>query len=337
MRLRLSSVSVSLLLLLSLVTVLFSIGFRPDTIGNDTLGYINYYDQVTQHLLHGYIYEYLFEICIRIFAFLNCSYAYFFIGLALVNAINVILIAQNLSKYLEYQINFYRILFLLASFLFISPFFFSSQVNVLRHGISIFFLVLSFLFLLERVSLFYALIALVLAQGFHSTAIFFIFFSPLIYFKYSSVIRTTIFFFVIYISGLCRYLIYFFSESIYNKIVNYGVFSGYSSGIRYEFAAFTIGAGFIFHMLGKYFLAEKAQCQFMQLLKIYWIFTLPFFIMGFGAYSDRYLLPAWVYLSVLSAVFLGLSVRKHMLSIYWYYGMFFCSSCYFILKVQGLI
>lgn len=337
MRLRVNSAYVSLMLLFSLAIVLIAIGFRPDTIGSDTLVYVDYYEQLTQHTWHGYVYEYLFELSGRLAVFLHFSVALFFISLASINAINFILISKSISRCLEYEINFYRVAFLVASFLFISPFFFSAQANVLRHGVAIFFLFVYYLSLLERWSLFYLLALIFLAQGFHYTAVLYVIFSPLIYFKYSTVIRVTLFAFICYFSGLSSNLIHSFSESIYEKIVSYGEFSGYKAGVRYEFAVFTIGAGLLFHLLGKYFLTGRAQQQFMQFLKIYWILSLPFFLMGFGAYSDRYLLPAWVYLSVLGAVFLGLGIRKHMLSIYWYYGMFFCSSCYFILKVQGII
>lgn len=337
MRLRVTSLNVIFLFSLSLMAVLLATGLRPNEVGSDTLGYLRYYERLVQQVLDTYIYDYFFEVCSRILAFFSLPPSCFLIGLAFINIINIGLIARVLSRYLENKVNFYRIASLSFAFLFISPFFFSAQTNVLRQGISTFFLFLYFLFLLDRASFFSLVVTALLAQGFHHSFIFYFLFSPLVYLSYSTVTRFVLFLFVFYGSGLSQYCIHTFASEIYNKLVNYGVLSGYTTGIRYDFALFTLGSGFAFHLLSRYFLSGIALQKFRQILKIYWILTLPFFLVGFGAYSDRYLLPAWLYFSVLCAVFFGLCLRKYVISIHYYYGFFLLSSCYFIFRVQGVI
>ncbi len=145
----------------------------------------------------------------------------------------------------------------------------------------------------------------------------------------------------LYMTGLSMKCIKFISSvssvNLYEQIINYGVKSGYKTGVRLDFAIFTLVVGLLFYGLAKLTLQGTLQKRFFNLLKIYWILSLPFFIFGFGAYSDRYLLPAWVYIPALSATLIGLILSKLEVSIGWYYLVFLISVFYFINRAQGYI
>ncbi|MDR3442150.1 MAG: EpsG family protein [Legionella sp.] len=335
MRLKISNLPFISLLLIGVVIDIFAIGFRPKTIGSDTIVYMTYYNDILTNGAGGFNFDYLFDLLVKCTASLNFSSGYFFASIALINFFSCTLISKVLVKYFDKQISFYRIFFLVTSLFFLSPFFLSLQINVLRQGLSTLILLLYFLLLLEGAPLLILAIVALLAQGFHHTSIFYILFTPLFYFKYSFVVRNTIFCAVLYVLGINQYLINRLAPSFYNQIVAYGASSGYSSGIQYKFVLFTLVSGFGFQMLGKYLLRGVEQKQFFYILKIYWILTIPFFLLGFAAFADRYLLPAWVYLSILAASFIVLSLKKSNISIYWYYLLFLFTSAYFILRTQG--
>jgi hypothetical protein len=340
MRLRYTSITISSLFLVSLTLVIIAIGFRPETVGSDTPAYLNHYEKLILDGTADFRYDYLFEIMARFFSVLGFPSQVFFTCFAVINFICLFLLAQTLTSYFENQSSFWRIFSLLISLLCLSPFFLSAQVNVIRHGTSIFFLLLSYVLWLDRSSFLKGAIAIALAQSFHHVTVFYAVFIPILYFSYATILRCTFFAATVYTLGLGQYLIHRFVPGIYDKIINYGAYSGYSGyqlGARYEFVAFTLGAGMAFHWIGKNFLNDVHQKKFYGLLKIYWILTIPFFIFGFGTYSDRYLLPAWIYLSVLATAVMILSLNKLKISIYWYYVVFLLSTSCLLLKAQGVI
>jgi len=123
---------------------------------------------------------------------------------------------------------------------------------------------------------------------------------------------------------------------LYQTIVNYGVYAEHTSGIRLDFAGFTIVAGLFFWLIGTYFLHEDKRTKFINLVKIYWILTIPFFCLGFAGFSDRYLYPAWLYLSILSAIFSNFYIPKSAFSTLTLYLVWLLSSLFFTCVVQGL-
>lgn len=336
MQLRVNSLYICSGIALSILMMVFAIGMRPHHVGSDTIGYIEYYNHFVAQDLGALKYDYLFLNIRSPLSFLGFSSSGFLTFFALINFLNISLLSKNLANYLS-TVGSYRLFLILLSSLCISPFFLCAQVNVLRQGVAIFILFIYYLLLLERKSLFLLMLFAVLAQGFHHTSILFILFSFLIYFRYSLVICITWAVACCYVLGITQYLIHLFSPSIYEHIMSYGVDSGYQLGIRYSFVLFTLGAGLSFHLLGKYLLPNIEQGKFFSLLKVYWLLTLPFFFLGFGTYSDRFLLPAWIYLSIICAVFIGLTLKRWGFSIYGYYLVFFLTSNYFILRAQGII
>jgi hypothetical protein len=89
---------------------------------------------------------------------------------------------------------------------------------------------------------------------------------------------------------------------LYKKITEYGVNEGYRTGVRFDFAIFSIIFGFLFEIIGMSISSLKERLKIKQCIKLYWVTLLPFFFFGFGAFSDRLLFTSWIYLSFLAAM-----------------------------------
>ena len=156
---------------------------------------------------------------------------------------------------------------------------------------------------------------------------------------------------LLYLSGLSEKIIHTLSSltslDVYAMVNNYGPV-GYKSksGVRWEFAIFTLMVGALFDLLSRYYFTKDHREIFRPLLKVYWVFVLPFFLLGFARFSDRYLLCGWLFLSPICAVFTGFFIKTYIqlpfstlnrynLSIVRLYAPLSFAALYFILKVQG--
>lgn len=315
-----------------ILCITVAIGYRPDFVGSDTAGYINNYYQIALQQIH---YEYLFVQLAKVVALCGGTPKVFLTILALINNSLIVLFAIKLTEYLDKKIDFSKLLLLLSFFLLVSPFFFSCQTNVLRQGTAIFFLFVAYVSYINKSYVDFLLCSLC-ALGFHKTTIFFLPFIFLVHCSYPVLIRILFVLCIAYLLEVNQYLLHYISPKLYTSIHEYGLNKPYLRGVRYDFVTFTVTIGVLVHFLMSYLLEKRDSEQMNSLLKIYWILTIPFFLFGFGAYSDRYLLPAWVFISVIVAVFSGLYLRKYNYSINYYLLFFMGSFLYFILKVQGL-
>ncbi|KTC81416.1 EpsG family protein [Legionella brunensis] len=340
MRIKVSYLRVILFILLSIIFLAIAVGCRPDFVGSDTKNYILLYTHsLTMDTLNTQ-YGALFNFFSSIFFYLHLSSASFFTFISLINFCSLGLIAFKLHKYLELESSVFFTFLLLLACLSFSPFYYSVQINVIRQGTATISLLLFFLLLLCRNGPLPLIATALFAFGFHKTTIIYLFFSVLTFFSYSFVSITTFVLAFFYVVGLTKKSFFWLSQNtpidLYDKIYSYGLTAGYNSGNRIDFTCFTIFSGLLFFIIGKYFLSDINQKKFFQLLKIYWILTIPFFLMGFAAFADRYLLPAWFYLSILSTALLLFIMPKSTLITKFVCLVFLCSMMVFYVVVQGL-
>ena len=89
----------------------------------------------------------------------------------------------------------------------------------------------------------------------------------------------------------------FTSVGIYSTVIDYGAGAGYRSGHRYDFLLFSIFPIVLWIWL--WLLSSRAANDVRVLVGVYCALLLPFLIFGFGAYSNRWALPAWQFMPVL--------------------------------------
>lgn len=340
LKVRLNTLPIVCWFLPVIIILAFAIGFRPLFVGADTLGYSTYYDRLYfDSVPRGF--EYFFDLFSAFFTLFTPTVGYFFTFLCLINFILIGFLASKISDYLAMESSGKIIFLLLICCFSLSPFFYSIEVNVIRHGTAILCLFLFYLLLLCRANPLALLLTAIFALGFHKTTILYLFLTVLVFLSYTVISNAVFILAFFYVSGLSTKAILLFSKvssiNVYEKINQYGLNTGYSSGNRFDFAFFTIFSGLMFFIIAKYLLNGLSQKKFLQLLKIYWILTIPFFLLGFGSFSDRYLLPAWLYLSVLMAVFFIFSIHKSGAVIRSIYFLFLTASIIIFTVAQGLL
>ncbi|WP_162935002.1 EpsG family protein [Pseudomonas cavernae] len=289
-----------------LLVVALATGFRPVEVGADT----RLYSQLYQELLDGeeslYKLDVIYNATAEFFSAVGLSHGLFF---SFVSSLSLFFFYSSLFKFNAYfqqsdvdaGLFIYGLLFLLCS-----PVFFSAQVNVIRQGVSCLALIYFYSCFLSGRYGFLFFFSAVIALGFHSSSILFVGVAVGLIFSYSCVLIFVLILAFAYSLGVSESLVRAFSTlsnfDIYSKVVEYGAMEGYRAGIRLDFAAFSCVLGLFLDLLSRLFLSVTQRTLFQGCLKIYWLFLIPFFIFGFGAFSDRLLLNAWLFFSVLIGV-----------------------------------
>jgi len=83
---------------------------------------------------------------------------------------------------------------------------------------------------------------------------------------------------------------------VYSRILEYGADSSYSSGYRLDFLLFSSFPVLVWGLL--WVLSRRVANEVGLLVGVYCALLFPFFMFGFGAYSDRWALAAWLFMPV---------------------------------------
>lgn len=325
----------NLLLLFSL-----TVGFRPIFVGTDTAGYFYYYQVLYQNKPFSPEFEYLYQnIALLLAYFFNSPHA-LFSCLAMINFMVISFLVLKLVKLSEDQLNLNRFVCFIILFLTVSPFFFAATVNVIRQGCAIFALFVFYVSLVSsRINWFVLIGSWLIAYGFHHSALIALIFSPLLLLNERWIFNVILAASCCYLLGFSEKFIHILSylsqHDIYTKINNYASHLVYKRGIRFDFVIFTLGMGTLAKLAGYFLLQEKDKRVYFLLLKVYWILVLPFFLFGFASFSDRFLLPGWLFLSVIAAYLFSVLYRNFALGPLILISL--AGSSYFLLKVQGII
>lgn len=189
---------------------------------------------------------------------------------------------------------------------FLSPFFWNAQVNVIRSGIAIPFLLLSVYHLYLKNYMLYMVFAFSAIMFHYSSLVFVLSTCALLFFSK----RLLIIFFLIltflYIVGfweaILTALISALNIDFLKGYMNYITRQGdYKSGVRLDFLAFTV-----FFALLIFFVDHGKKSTILSdfLLKSYAVLTYPFLLIGFISYSDRLLLSVWFLIPPVVACFI---------------------------------
>lgn len=284
----------------------YFVGFRRHDLGTDTLAYVSLYNS----LMLGYdvrISEFIFVNLMLFFSYFTSDPGFAFMFISFMSSFLLIIIALSIS---ESSITRSALIVTTAFFIILSPFYWNTQINIIRSGVSLPFIYLTYLFYYKRKT-FFSLISLLLALGFHWLSIIFIFPVFLIKRSVRTLIAIFIFLSIIYLSGLSVSLKDLFLEMFdlgyYKHYFSDG--GGYKSGIRYDFYLFSV----FFLSLLVFF--RNANFEF--LLKLYVILLYPFLIFGFLNYSDRLLVASWNLIPLIFSCFLVNYFRaKHVLVLF---------------------
>lgn len=316
----------------------FIVGNRSTYVGTDTENYMYFYDQVIACNCSPAGFEPIFGFLARGLAILSTEVDLLFICISFLQLFLLVAMSRQLSQYLGFERNDYRVILLTVAFSFLSPFFMAAQINIIRQGVAALAVCSAIIAMAEK-RLRPALIWGVLAIGFHFSAVLYIAVLPLFYLKFRN--RAVIFGLLVccYTLGLSEILIRIVSEtlniSLYSLVANYGVEADYRSGVRIDFLLFSlapIAGAIILHINSTSVLFRE---RIKRIGELYSLLLLPFLLLGWGGYSDRYAFGAWMLLPGFGAVLMYRIISKKTFFLLLF--IVFLSVCYFLYSYSQLL
>ena len=292
-----------------LLVICIATGFRSLVVGIDTQVYFSVYQNALEGTDIAQDFEFLYRLFLGVFASLQFGVEIFFTFLSFISIAFLFFTFCSLNRYFGKPAYDSSQLIFGFLFLFYSVFFYAAQLNVVRQGISCFAVFFFYCCILNRSFSWLFFISAIFSVGFHSTGYLYILVPLGLLFPYRSVFFLVAALCVFYSLGWSEELVKYFSQifniDIYQIIMAYGFGHEYRSGARLDFAAFSVGLGLLLDLLGRVGGARISSWRdrYFSVVKFYWLLLVPFFLVGFGNYSDRLLLNAWLFFSIVMSVF----------------------------------
>ena len=329
-----------LLLIFVFFLISVSVGFRADFFGSDTLLYTEIYNSQFSPTESLVKFEYLYNFLSVSLAFFGLNVHVFFTLLSLLSFVALVVFSLLLSnRFFLRNVSSAYLCALMGLFLFLSPFFLNAQTNVIRQGVSLFYLYIFFISILCQLNWGWSVFFAVISVGFHYTSAIYVGLFFLLFISYRWLFYFSTLSFILYVSGFSEKLLILVSGyapiDLYGKVIAYGVGHNYLTGVRVDFAVFTFVIGCCFSLAIALLFRLETRRQLFSLFKVYWILALPFFYLGVGAFSDRYLLGAWLFVSIMAGV-LCTQVRFIKVPFEAFFLFFGIFALFFISQIHGL-
>lgn len=194
--------------------------------------------------------------------------------------------------------------FLCASLmlLYLSPMFVNASINAVRQGLSA-LLVFAALLSFQQRKWWLFLIHGALAASLHLSSLLYLAFAPMLLLSAGVLRYAAAAAFLAYCTGLSLFLVRALVPPLYQFVMTYTFNPDYESGVRIDFAVFSI-----FWYGLPLLLAPLVRSPYRERIKestaVYLVMLMPFFAIGWGYFSNRYLLPAWLATSLVIAAIL---------------------------------
>ncbi|HEY5802776.1 MAG TPA: EpsG family protein [Lysobacter sp.] len=292
--------SVLSVLLLAAVAVFgcWLVGTRSPDIGTDTLTYAGFFEALGRESIETRLEP----------GFVYLSIALWKLGLG-VTGYQTALFALMLGTVAVSTRQYFRALgdergyltFLSVSLmlLFVSPMFVNASINAVRQGLAALLVFTALLSFQQRRWGMFALFGVV-ASSLHMSSVMYLLFAPVLLLGARTQRIIAIAAFALYVSGLSMVMVRAAVPALYELVMTYTENSRYQSGVRIDFAVFSI-----FWYALPYALSPLVKPEFREKIRsgtsIYLVMLLPFFAIGWGFFSNRYLLPAWLSASLIVA------------------------------------
>jgi EpsG-like putative glucosyltransferase len=186
--------------------------------------------------------------------------------------------------------------------LLVSPMFVNASINAVRQGLAALLVFAALLSFQQRKWGLFAVYG-VIAASLHVSSLLYLAFAPALFVSARMLRYGAALAFLLYCTGLSLLLVQSLVPSLYTAVMTYTVNLDYRAGVRIDFAVFSL-----FWYALPLLLAPLVQPQFRERINdstaVYLVMLLPFFAIGWGYYSNRYLLPAWLAASLIVAAIL---------------------------------
>lgn len=274
------------------------VGTRGIDVGSDTAVYAMVFHEM-RHSLAQSRFEPGFLLLTRFVSGLGVSlqvYQCVLFGLLL---LATVLASRKYFDYLGSSRGFLTFLSASLMFMLLSPMFVNASINAVRQGLASLPVFIALLAFHQRQWRDFFIFG-VIASCFHYSSLVYLACAPLLLLNLKFLRVVAILGFIAYCSGLTLVVVRAAAPFIYDSVMDYELGSKYKSGVRIDFALFSI-----FWYLLPLMLAGLVRKPYSQRLKdstaVYLVMLLPFFLLGWGNFSNRYLLSAYLAISLMVA------------------------------------
>lgn len=300
-----------LLLVLTLpvwALALLLVAVRSDNVGTDTANYREYFNLYASSEWRSNL-EIGFDILLRAVASVTDRPEVFFGVVFIVVAIFLMrTVSLATAEVVERHKLFLPVLF--AGLLLASSWFNVATLNGLRQGMSLSVLYYA-VHLICRDKKALGGIFILLALSFHDSTIFAVGSLALLTLSARWVFAIFYVSASLYAAGIYERLVSIFSRltgvGLYDAIETYAKGVNLWRGFQMDLFAYTIFWPTLY-ILASFAIRQDYRPYVYRSISIYCALCMPYFILGFGSFSNRFALMAWLYLPVLHVVFL-LSAR----------------------------
>lgn len=270
------------------------IGLRGIDVGTDTHIYVGYFLSM-RHEIAPTRFEPGFVLFTRMLSASGMSVAAYqaaLFGLSLWAAFRT---ARHYFDYLGGETGYLTFVSAALLFLFISPMFVNGSINAVRQGVAslmVFTALLGFYRRQWRVFFMYG----ALATSFHYSSLLYLGFAPILLLNLRLQRIIAGLGFLVYCTGLSMLVIRAAVPAVYATVMSYSAGATYRAGVRLDFAVFSF-FWYLLPFVAARLVREPYSERIKQCSSVYLVMLLPFFAVGWGNYSNRYLLAPWVAVS----------------------------------------
>jgi len=274
------------------------IGTRALDIGTDTDTYAGFFEGLDQlptgtRLEPGFVY---------------LSYALRQLGLGVIGyqtalfallLCTIVVATRNYARYIGESRGYLTLLSASLMLLLVSPMFANASINAVRQGLAaplVFAALLSF----HQRRWWGAAIYGALASSLHYSSLLYLAFAPALLLNARMLRYVAAAAFLLYVSGMSLVLVRSLVPALYNAVMEYTPNRYYKSGVRIDFAVFSIFWYALPHLLAPLVRSPQRE-RIKDSTAVYLVMLLPFFAIGWGYFSNRYLLPGWLAVSMILA------------------------------------
>jgi hypothetical protein len=274
------------------------VGFRGIDVGTDT----GVYASVFHAMRDGFIatrFEPGFLLITRALSATGMSLAGYQCVLFLILMGTAVAATHRYYSYLDGNSDYLTFLIASLMFLFLSPVLMNASINAVRQGLASLLVFAALVAFYQRQWRAFAVYA-VLSTSFHYSSLVYLLFSPALLLKPRTLRFLGIAAFLAYCSGLTMLLVRVLLPPAYNVIMAYDASGASKTGVRIDFAVFSIFWYLLPFALSR-LIQQPVRERLIRGTAIYIVLLLPFFVAGWGSFSNRYLFPGWLSMSVMIA------------------------------------
>lgn len=205
--------------------------------------------------------------------------------------------SRTYHRYLDTPVSRQTLLCAGLMLMFVSPMFVNASINAIRQGLAAPLVFAALLFFHRRHWAGF-IVCGALATSLHMSSLMYLLCAPALFLSTRMLRLVAVAAFLLYVSGGSMFIVRAATPAFYDLVMEYTANPLYRSGVRADFAVFTAFWYLLPHVLSTFIRAPWRQ-RVLDSTSVYLVMALPFFIIGWGFFSNRYLLPAWLAISLI--------------------------------------